>query len=519
MTVTPASVETTAISARPDVVRDGGRLALAGEAVTRLDAMVSDLVAVRRSLDEAGIDYLLIRSGEDDRPVLAVDRSRRDEVERAFAISFADAPVYARVDRSRKHRDHGRRAERLLALGRLPGDEADDVFLLFTRRTAETRPGWRVVDAAVQLEFWTFGETEIVAPRANALTRRRIARDDAVTATVERHGIGWPTLAGMFDDHADDVDFDIDVVFSWVDGDDPAYLAERARYLAELQINPADSGATRYRQIDELRYALRSVRAFAPWVRRIFIATDSTPPSWLDPDHPAVTVVRSEEFFADPTVLPTYNSHAIESQLHRIPGLSEHFLYSNDDMFFGRPLSPGLFFSPGGITRFVEAKLRIGVGDTSPERTGHDNAMRVNRALLRERFGRTITRHLEHCAVPLRRSVLAELEATFPEEFARTAAARFRSPGDISVTNSLAPYFGLFTGTAVQQTDARVQYVETTLAAAAARLSRLERRRRVDMFCLNDGSDHEIDEPTRVAMVTRFLERYFPVPGPWERTA
>ena len=39
-------------------------------------------------------------------------------------------------------------------------------------------------------------------------------------------------------------------------------------------------------------------------------------------------------------VLPTHNSHAVESQLHHIPGIAEHFLYSNDDMFFGRPLQP-----------------------------------------------------------------------------------------------------------------------------------------------------------------------------------
>ncbi|MGC5083508.1 capsule biosynthesis protein CapC, partial [Escherichia coli] len=80
--------------------------------------------------------------------------------------------------------------------------------------------------------------------------------------------------------------------------------------------------------------------------------TDSPTPEWLA-DHPKVTIVRSEEFFADPSVLPTHNSHAVEAQLHRIPGLAEHFLYSNDDMFFGRPVTPELFFSGAGITRFV----------------------------------------------------------------------------------------------------------------------------------------------------------------------
>ena len=258
------------------------------------------------------------------------------------------------------------------------------------------------------------------------------------------------------------------------------------------------------------------MHAFAPWVRRIFIATDSPAPAWLDREHPRVRIVRSEEFFSDPAALPTFNSHAIESQLHNIPDLAEHFLYSNDDMFFGRPVTPAMFFSPGGISRFIEATTRIGLGDSGPERSGHDNAMRVNRTLLRERFGRTITRHLEHCPAPLRRSVLAELEREFPADFARTAASRFRAADDISVTNSLYHYYALLTGRAVTQTSLRVQYVETTLAESAGRLRQLERRRRHEMFCLNDGNRPEISEEARVAAVTSFLERYFPVPGPWE---
>ena len=513
-----AAVHTSALARRDDVVHDGRRFALTGDPITRVEAIAHDLASVRWALEAAGVEYLLIRSDEDDRPVLAVDRASREDLERAFSSAFAAEPFYARVDRVRADRKQGKRAERLLALGRLPGDQHDETFLLYTRRESAARAGWRPSDAAIRLELWTFGESEIVAPRPNALTRRRIARVDAVTTVVERNGESWPTLVGMFDDHADDVDFPIDMVFSWVEGSDPAYLAERSRLMREYQVDPGDAGATRYRQIDELRYALRGVRAYAPWVRHIFIVTDSPTPAWLRQDSPDITVMRSEEFFADPSVLPTFNSHAIEAQLHRIPGLSEHFLYSNDDMFFGRAVRPGMFFSPGGISKFVEATLRIGVGETSLTRSGHDNAMRVNRALLRERFGRTITRHLEHCPVPLRKSVLAELEAAFPEDFARTAASRFRSGTDISVTNSLAPYFGLFTGHSVQQTDVRVQYVQTTLASAAGTLSRLERRRPADMFCLNDGTDSEIDEEVRVAMLTRFLERYFPTPAPWEHT-
>ena len=115
--------------------------------------------------------------------------------------------------------------------------------------------------------------------------------------------------------------------------------------------------------------------------------------------------------------------------------------------------------------------------------------------------------------------MLAELEREFPADFARTAASRFRAAEDISVTNSLYHYYALLTGRAVTQSGLRVQYVETTLAESAGRLRQLERRRRHEMFCLNDGNQPEIPEEVRVAAVTSFLERYFPVPGPWERSA
>ena len=321
--------------------------------------------------------------------------------------------------------------------------------------------------------------------------RRMLPRTEAVDATVDLHGRTWRTLGGMFDVLASDVTFDIDIVFSWVDGTSSEFQRARAQRMQAYVVGEGDDSEARFRQIDELKYALRSVYLYAPWIRRIFIATDSPTPAWLA-DHPAVTVVRSEEFFRDQDALPTHNSHAVESQLHNIDGLSEHFLYSNDDMFFGRPVRPEMFFSPGGITKFIEATTRIGLGEPDSARSGFENAARVNRALLRERFGRVTTRHLEHAATPLRRSVLADLEAEFPEDFARTARSAFRSATDISVTNSLYHYYALMTGRAVVQTEASVRYIETTLATAPAEMERLLKSREYDMFCLNDGSKPEI---------------------------
>jgi UDP-glucose 4-epimerase len=108
------------------------------------------------------------------------------------------------------------------------------------------------------------------------------------------------------------------------------------------------------------------------------------------------------------------------------------------------------------------------------------------------------------------------MEREFPEDFARTAASRFRSATDISVTNSFYHYYALMTGRAVAQTHARSMYVETTLRVALRQMKRLGKRRDQDMFCLNDGSFPEISDDVRRTAVTEFLERYFPFPAPWE---
>ncbi|MGL4339091.1 MAG: stealth family protein, partial [Rhodoglobus sp.] len=390
------------------------------------------------------------------------------------------------------------------------------VVRLYRPRQASTGALRYGASTGVRLEFWDFSAEMISAPAQNALMRRTLPCAEAIDATVELHGRSWSTLKGMFDRLASDITFDIDMVFSWVDGTSSEFQRARAQRMKAYVVGDGDDSDARFRQIDELRYALRSVYLFAPWVRRIFIVTDSPPPVWLA-DHQRVTIVRSEEFFADLGALPTHNSHAIESQLHHIDGLSEHFLYSNDDMFFGRPVRPDMFFSPGGVTKFIEAPIRIGLGEPNPERSGYENAARVNRALLQRRFGRVTTRHLEHAATPLRRSIMAELEREFPEEFARTAASAFRSRSDISVTNSLYHYYALMTGRAVVQTEARVQYVETTLAQAAGEMAKILKHRNYDFFCLNDGSKPEISVAKRTKNVRQFLERYFSIPAIWEK--
>ncbi|MCL3861820.1 stealth family protein [Actinotalea sp. K2] len=494
--------------ARPDVVMSRGRCTVVNRTLTPDQAMIEDLLFVRDVLDEAGIDHLLVR-GNGRRPVLAVAWTDRRALYAALTTACADEPFYVKAV------DAERARLRLVAdrgLTKTPGAR----ILRLHRPRVEPVSGLRFgASRSVQIELWVFEDETITLPVENSLTRRTLPRHEAVRSHVEQHGRTWQTIETMFSAHASDVDFEIDLVFSWVDGSSDEWQKARAARMQSYVVGEGDDSEARFRQVDELRYALRSVHMYAPWVRRVFVATDSPRPAWLA-EHPRVTFVRSEEFFADPSVLPTHSSHAVESQLHHIEGLSEHFLYSNDDMFFGRPVEPSMFFSPGGVTKFIESPTRIGLGGNDAVRSGFENSARVNRGLLFERFGRVTTRHLEHAATPLRKSVLAEMEVAFAEQFAATAASRFRSSTDISVTNSLYHYYALMTGRAVVQDSARTRYVDTTSRAGLDQMQALLASRSTDMFCLNDGSAPEVEADERAHAVRDFLARYFPFSAPWE---
>jgi len=498
------------------------------------DALIADLLFLRAALVAGEIQFLLVRS-DDDRPVIAIDVSHREAALSAIQASSLGEPLYAKpvgsrsgkgvfaqadessTAKKRVRKESSRKGRRAMLVSDAAFTTVVDVdALMIFRPRIEPNGALRFgATNGVRVEFWTYGQAAIVTPRENALTRRTIMRSDVVETQIQKYGVGWRTIEGMFDPMPGDIGFPIDMVFSWVDGADLDFQRARAARMEGYQVGEGDDHEARFRQLDELRYALRSVYLFAPWVRRIFIVTDSPRPGWLR-DHPSVTIMRSEDFFSDPTVLPTHNSQAVESQLHHIPGLAEHFLYSNDDMFFGRPITPDMFFTAGGVSKFVEATTRIGLGSATAQRSGFENSARVNRTLLHDRYGVRITRHLEHCAAPLRVSVLSELNREFPEDFARTAASAFRASTDISVTNSLYHYFALHTGRAVRQTKARVTYVDTTMVVGLRAMDKLLRSRSQDMFCLNDGSFPEISSEVRSQAVQSFLDRYFAIPAPWE---
>lgn len=135
----------------------------------------------------------------------------------------------------------------------------------------------------------------------------------------------------------------IDFVITWVDGNDPIWLAEKERFKPG---SAADSRKQRYRDWDNLQYWFRAVEKFAPWVHRIFFVTYGHYPTWLNINHPKLRIVKHTDYI--PTeYLPTFSSRAIDMNFHRIKELSEHFVYFNDDMFILQPVEPKDFFVNG----------------------------------------------------------------------------------------------------------------------------------------------------------------------------
>ncbi|MFB2120573.1 MULTISPECIES: Stealth CR1 domain-containing protein [Parapedobacter] len=150
---------------------------------------------------------------------------------------------------------------------------------------------------------------------------------------------------------------DIDLIYLWVDGNDPKWQAKKRAATGILSDHSETNNKGRYVNNDELRYALRSVEKHAPWIRRVFIVTDDQQPAWLDTSNPRIQVVDHTTIMP-PAALPSFNSTVIEYFLYRIPGLSEHFLFANDDMFFNADLHPDFFFADDGYP-FVRLKRKL----------------------------------------------------------------------------------------------------------------------------------------------------------------
>lgn len=154
------------------------------------------------------------------------------------------------------------------------------------------------------------------------------------------------------------MDNKIDFVMIWVDGSDEEWRKEKNKYagLPDDEIN----GEIRFRDWDNLKYWFRGVEKFAPWVNNVYFVTCGHYPKWLNLDCPKLKFIKHEDYIPK-EYLPTFSSHTIEINLHRIKGLSEKFVYFNDDIFLISPVESEDFFKKDLPKRKVDETILPGL--------------------------------------------------------------------------------------------------------------------------------------------------------------
>ena len=135
----------------------------------------------------------------------------------------------------------------------------------------------------------------------------------------------------------------IDFVVTWLDPSDPQWIEQCEYYKTGAK---GDTGKARFREMHIFNYWFRAVEKYAPWVNKVYLITNGKFPDWINKDNPKLVLVKHEDYMPK-EILPTFNSCAIELYIHRIKGLSEHFVYFNDDMILNGPVTPDYYFKNG----------------------------------------------------------------------------------------------------------------------------------------------------------------------------
>ncbi len=310
---------------------------------------------------------------------------------------------------------------------------------------------------------------------------------------------------------------DIDLVYLWVDGGDPAWMARKAAFEGRSVDNDEANCKARWVDNEELRYSLRSARRFAPWIRRVFIVTDGQTPAWLDTTNPRVRVVDHSEILPA-QARPCFNSAVIEWFLYRIPGLAEHFIYANDDTFFGAPVGPEFFFDADGrpVVRLVPkpwgkmrhvVKKATGIGFGYYRRSLFRAASEVERVTGRYYSG--VPHHnIDAYRVSDNRHVAQEV---FADPVAEMMDHHFRTEGDLQ--RMAISCWGLATGRAVAKP---VVGKNESMRVKIHKPGAMEAMRRHSpaLFCLNDSQRASDEDRARIGP---FLEELFPEPSEFEK--
>lgn len=300
----------------------------------------------------------------------------------------------------------------------------------------------------------------------------------------------------------------MDVVITHVNGDSPGFQeafekTKKTHYNPE--VHTTDSILPiRFKDNGELKYVLRSIAKNMSCVRNVYLVIDeyTEVPKWMK----NVKIVRHKDIFQEySNHLPNFNSNAIDSVLHRILGLSEHFIYINNDMFVCRPIQSSDLYKHDKIAMFYENKISL-VGIPNVNENGFDCSWKNANKILNDTFGTYPRRFLRHAPFTLSKQLLQTLWKKYPEQLSNVIQTRFRSTRDFDVACTLHPYYAFHTGKTFTPKHIQITYTEDT-----SELNRIYNHL-PHFLCINDKSV----ESTK-SVIVPFLEKIFPEKSKYEK--
>lgn len=221
------------------------------------------------------------------------------------------------------------------------------------------------------------------------------------------------------------------IVYTWVNGSEPCYNERRQR--AGLP----RGGTSRDKEMGELKYSIRSLLRFAPWLEGpIWIVTPGHIPEWLDRSNPRIRVIDQDDLLPKDKAglaLPTFDTNVIEQYLHKVPGVSDVFIHMNDDYLFVKPVAPHRLFSCDGGLRFL----------TEINHIRHVPAQKSNAWLASVRNtvqladatygGEHVMNFLKHAPFVYSRRAFEEIHRKFAKELDAMLPHQLRHPEDLNM--------------------------------------------------------------------------------------
>jgi hypothetical protein len=325
----------------------------------------------------------------------------------------------------------------------------------------------------------------------------------------------------------------IDIVYLWVDGNDPVWRQKRQKSLGQLNVNSRKSIAKygnvegRFRDNEELRYSLRALERYFPDCGHVYIVTDAHTPAWLQNSvntSAQITVIDHIDLIPA-SKLPTFDSANIESYIHRIPNLSERYFYLNDDVFFGSPVNLNHWFKQDGTQDGIcvgwSDDLPVSNEGLQPDATALENACRLSIQWLKVHSDKTANykhtyRTFAHSPRPMLKSMLFALETEAADLFESVRSTVFRAWDKPTIVSDFVMRWALANGQATLRDYSHI-YLSTGDAANAAQLSSLVAADGLlDFFCINDTTDDADNLDPRLAMVQETLQTMFPIASRYE---